>query len=96
MGAVGGCSAEYAGARGGGVSGGSGEACTSGGGSRGGEGGGAGPAGGEAESGDKGGSVGFAERLREERGLEETFARFMAARVAEPEFLLDPGERWMR
>ena len=48
--------------------------------------------GGEGERGESGG---FLERLRAEREP-ETLARLMAALVAEPEFLLEPGERWMR
>ena len=38
----------------------------------------------------------MSERLREERGRSAALARFMAARVTEPELLREPGERWMR
>ena len=36
------------------------------------------------------------ERFLAERERSLALARFMAARVAEPEFLREPGERWIR
>ena len=36
------------------------------------------------------------ERFLAERERSATEARLMAARVAEPEFLREPGERWIR
>ena len=38
----------------------------------------------------------FFARFLEERERSDMEARVMAARVAEPEFLREPGERWMR
>lgn len=47
-------------------------------------------------AGEPGSADSFLERLRDERGLSEALARLMTARVALPEFLREPGERWMR